>query len=148
MCSNCTNQYTQYSPHAIAVVGAGVHVLKHFGRDKARGTTARAVNATIADMQNFFAISKNTMYVSMPSYEVEKIPKEYREAMHHTHAGRLYEGLLDSLAPNVAGHPFLDVFPLTRACVWENCSVDGGHRARFVNRWKAQLLLNTLCEVE
>ena len=28
----------------------------------------------------------------------------------------------------------------------ENCSYDGGHRSRYVNRWKAQLLLNTLCE--
>ena len=35
---------------------------------------------------------------------------------------------------------------LLQSCYMENCSSDGGHRARFVNRWKAQLLLNLLCE--
>ena len=30
--------------------------------------------------------------------------------------------------------------------MWDNCTVDGGHRARFVNRAKAQLLLETLCD--
>lgn len=35
---------------------------------------------------------------------------------------------------------------MLQSCYMENCSSDGGHRARFVNRWKAQLLLNMLCE--
>ena len=59
----------------------------------------------------------------------------------------VYEGLLPYLAPNVPEHPFLDVYPLMRSCTMANCSYDGIHRSRYVNRWKAQLLLNTLCEV-
>ena len=42
--------------------------------------------------------------------------------------------------------PILDFFSMTAACVWKNCSTDGGHRARFVNRWKGQMLLNMLCD--
>ena len=44
------------------------------------------------------------------------------------------------------GIPFLDFFELTRACMWDNCTSDGGHRSRFVNRMKAQMLVNMLCE--
>ena len=43
--------------------------------------------------------------------------------------------------------PHVDVFQATRTCTWKNCSAGGGlFRARFVNRWKAQLLLNLLCQ--
>jgi hypothetical protein len=37
---------------------------------------------------------------------------------------------------------------LSKSCQWENCTNDGYHRARFVNRWKAQILLNSICHVE
>merc|ERR1712127_449524 len=34
----------------------------------------------------------------------------------------------------------------TGLCVWSNCTADGGHRSRYVNRMKAQYLLNMVCE--
>lgn len=42
--------------------------------------------------------------------------------------------------------PFIDIFTMTDNCTWSNCSADGGHKSRFVNRMKAQMLLNNLCE--
>lgn len=169
-CSRCVNNFTSRSEDAVGVVGAGVHNLRYFGhrvrerarkngeeaasaaiplvaRDEASGETAESVNETIRDLERFLDLANRTIYVSMPSYQVEKVPLPYQNATHNTHAGRIYDGLLPSLAPREPGHPFLDYFQLTKACHMNNCSYDGGHRSRYVNRWKAQLLLNTLCEV-
>lgn len=164
-CSNCINNYTMGSNDSVSVVGAGVHVLTYFNnqvnkllpatergfkptaRDVPEGDTIAAVNETIKDFERFFNLSKNLIYVSMPSYDIEKVPVAYKNASHNTYAGVIHRGLLPYLAPQNMQHPFIDVFQLTRACYMKNCSYDGGHRSRYVNRFKAQLLLNTLCEV-
>ena len=44
------------------------------------------------------------------------------------------------------GVPVLNLQPLTGLCRWQNCSTDGSHKSRFVNRMKAQLVLNALCK--
>mmetsp|Transcript_96 Transcript_96/g.205 ORF Transcript_96/g.205 Transcript_96/m.205 type:complete len:338 (+) Transcript_96:144-1157(+) len=157
MCSNCINSFTKLSNHAVAVVGAGVHVLGYFTRkidhhvppEKAVEDEAvvAAVNNTIDDLKRFFILADRTIYVSMPCYQTEKVPLPYKNATHNSAAGEIYEGLLPYLAPHDKTHPFVDVFQLTRACHMDNCSYDGGHRSRYVNRWKAQLLLNTLCDI-
>ena len=41
--------------------------------------------------------------------------------------------------------PSINILALTTLCAWTNCTSDGSHRARFVNRMKGQLLLNALC---
>lgn len=41
--------------------------------------------------------------------------------------------------------PLLDFYTLTDRCVYRNCTSDGGHRSRYVNRMKAQMLLNNFC---
>eukprot|EP01035_Chromulina_nebulosa_P018619 gene18619-24351_t len=46
------------------------------------------------------------------------------------------------------GIPFIDIYTLTDSCNWSNCSSDGGHRARFVNRMKAQMFLNDICSID
>lgn len=43
--------------------------------------------------------------------------------------------------------PMLDMYTLTRTCPWRHCYADGSHRSRFVNRMKAQMLLNLVCRV-
>ena len=73
-----------------------------------------------------------TTYVSPPAGPMESV----------------YRGLLPNVAPENPEHPFLDVYESTKSCTMENCTYDGSHRSRYVNRWKAQLLLNTLCEVQ
>ena len=86
----------------------------------------------IRDLERFLDLSNRTICVSMPSYQVEKVPLPYRNATHSTHAGRIYDGLLPSLSPRDPGHPFLDVFQLTKACHMDNCSYDGGHRVSSI----------------
>jgi hypothetical protein len=44
--------------------------------------------------------------------------------------------------------PLLDVFTMTEMCAATNCSTDGGHKSRYVNRMKVQMLLNNLCSYE
>lgn len=89
--------------------------------------------AAVGEIKKFLNLTKRTIFVSMPAGS-----NRLRE---------VYERMLPYLAPNQPEHPFLDVFQLTRSCTMQNCSYDGSHRSRHVNRWKAQLLLNTLCEI-
>ena len=116
-CAKCINPLTiGGNGSTVAVVGAGVHI-KH---------------DTVGEIRAFLDMAIGTIFVSMPAGSNRSL--------------RIYEGLLPYVAPNVPHRPFLDVYQLTRSCTMENCSYDGGHRSRYVNRWKAQLLLNTLCE--
>lgn len=55
--------------------------------------------------------------------------------------------VLPHVAPRQPDHPFLDVYQPTSSCTMANCSYDDGHRSRYVNRWKAQLLLNIVCKI-
>lgn len=43
--------------------------------------------------------------------------------------------------------PLLDIFTMSEMCVLANCSTEGGHKSRYVNRMKAQFLLNNLCSI-
>jgi hypothetical protein len=126
-CSKCMNKFSGSSrSHDVWVVGFEIHT---YNRVKMQG------NVTVLLINNFLDIEEGknrTIYVSPPAGSMESV----------------YRDLLPNLAPVTPSHPFLDVFELTKSCVMKNCSIDGGHRTRYVNRWKAQLLLNTLCEVQ
>ena len=78
------------------------------------------------------------------SYNIDKVLDAYKKE--HVWKHKINTKLIPNVAPTNPDHPYLDVFQLTNSCNMENCSYDGGHRSRYVNRWKAQLLLNTLCE--
>ena len=134
-CSKCINEYTK-DDNAVAVVGAGIHLTKN--------KALREGRSTVEEMNKFLDQAKKVIWVSMPSYQLGKVPGKFRE--HHVGHGRIYDEMLPTLAPLNPKQPFLDVFQLTDSCIAANCSYDGGHRSRFVNRFKAQLLLNTLCE--
>jgi len=116
----------------VAVVGAGIH----FGN-------------RVEEINKFLDLANRTIYVPMPHSQIEKVPPKYKANAPEKNAMKeeVYTALLPNLAPQNTQHPFLDVYQLTRSCTMQNCSSDGGHYSRFVNRWKAQLLLNTLCEV-
>lgn len=110
-----------------------------------------ALNATIQEINTFLDNGierghQDIIWVSGPSYQTSMVPLAYQESNHKMI--EVYYNLLPNLAPQNKDHPYLDVFQLTQACHMENCSYDGGHRSRYVNRWKAQMLLNTLCEVK
>ena len=117
---------------AAVVVGASVHVVKANGK------------AALGVLIDFLTRNPNVLFNTMPAYHLETVPAEYRDKPWHTNNNKFYKALLEWHAKN--DRPVLDFYQLTQACAWKNCSADGGHRSRFVNRWKAQLLLNAVCE--
>ncbi|KAL7477736.1 hypothetical protein ACHAW6_003530, partial [Cyclotella cf. meneghiniana] len=127
-CANCINKLTSKADSVVGIVGAGIHIKNH----------------TSDEINRFLLKAKNTIFVSGPSYQTEKVPQEYRSS--NSRIENVYYELLPNVAPQNPQHPFLDVFQMTRSCYMKNCSYDGGHRSRYVNRMKAQLLLNMLCE--
>jgi hypothetical protein len=141
-CSSCMNAYTSKSENVAAIVGAGVHVFQAVGGGK------QNINLTIVEMKKYLALANRTIFNSMPTYQTEKTPVKYRNATHHHHTKHsdLFQALMPNLAPYNTSRPFIDFSELTKSCFMDNCSYDGGHRSRFVNRFKAQLLLNTICD--
>jgi hypothetical protein len=126
-CSECMDNFSGNSrSNDVWVVGFGIH---NYIRVKRR---ADVVVKEINQFHDTEEGKNRTIYVGPPDGSMKSV----------------YRGLLPNVAPENPAHPFLDVFELTKSCVTKNCSVDGGHRTRFVNRWKAQLLLNTMCEVQ
>ena len=124
-CSQCITNLNTSSD--VWVVGVGIHIYERASKNH--------VNGTVEEIQQFLQREEGhnhrTIYVSPPAGPMESV----------------YQALLPDLAPENPSHPFLDVYQLTKSCTMENCTYDGSHRSRFVNRWRAQLLLNTLCEV-
>ena len=129
------------------MVGVGIHVMKRTA-DKNEEAGNNATNEQLARMTALEITKflrrerKRMIYVSPPSFGHSEDYKDQKTRM-----GRLYLNLLPHVAPRRPDQPFLDVYELTRSCHMENCSYDGGHRSRYVNRWKAQMLLNQLCQV-
>jgi hypothetical protein len=138
LCSMCINNFTKVSDGAVAVVGAGVHILNYWTKkldpsQKAQSAVqgdaaAEAINRTVDDIKRFLDLAHQTIYVSMPNYQTEKVPLPYKNATHNSASGWIYKALLPYVAPLDMSHPFVDVFQLTGACHMDNCSYDGGHR--------------------
>lgn len=80
-----------------------------------------------------------------PSYNISAVPSAYQEITRDAHAS-YFNSLALQLAMNMSV-PSLNIQRLTGACRWSNCTTDGGHRARYVNRMKAQMWLNLLCRL-
>eukprot|EP01041_Mallomonas_annulata_P014679 gene14679-31211_t len=82
-----------------------------------------------------------------PKYDFMKVPEAFKNITLTRPTDKMNRAVLD-MRPLIHNRiPILDFSTLTGRCQWSNCSVDGGHRARFVNRMKAQILLNNLCEI-
>jgi len=137
VCAECINSYTE-DDNTIAVVGAGIHL--------PGGITG--VKDRVRMISSFLDRSNRTIYVPMPHSLVEMVPTKYHAGAPSKNAMKeeVYNELLPNLAPVNPKQPFLDTYQMTRSCTFSNCTFDGGHKSRFVNRMKAQLLLNTLCE--
>ena len=134
-CAPCVQKFrsTNTQRTLVPVMGSTIHV---FAFHK------RFVQPTLDELTSFFQKTPNTIYASQPSYHKSKIPAQYKNT---TNGVESVYWQLFSRAKGLRVH-LLDYFQLTHSCYFENCTSDGGHRARYVNRWKAQLLLNTLCE--
>jgi hypothetical protein len=149
----------------VVVVGAGIHVL---------GLYKGEPSGALREFRSFLRLMSDVplVLVTIPSYQRSKIPIQFRDAAVNRPSAheQFYNGIVElssaaekyqphlfsshgGILPSVqddgapATVPLLDYYHLTRSCVFDNCTYDGGHRSRYVNRWKAQLFLNMVCEV-
>ena len=130
------NKQQQY--HVIPVVGTAVHIYNRHNQSSSK---------TIDELETFVNSTYGEVGIifnSPPSYQISKVPASYTKI--HKGASGYYWNFLPLIDKYKHNIRYLDFFQLTRACTFDNCTTDGGHRSRFVNRWKAQLLLNTICE--
>ena len=132
LCSNCLRQFRNDNPDRTVAtfVGAGTHF---FNQD---------VDITIDTFERFWNATPPTIFATLISIESSKTPEQYKGQTFPEEKTKAYLRQIDEagLYPSVR---MFDYYQLTLACRMDNCTADGGHRSRFVNRWK--VLLNTLC---
>mmetsp|Transcript_31514 Transcript_31514/g.102667 ORF Transcript_31514/g.102667 Transcript_31514/m.102667 type:complete len:361 (+) Transcript_31514:114-1196(+) len=93
--------------------------------------------------------AKHFVFITSPAYDIALLEKVNKDAAIAQPNDRYLGYNIDGI--NRMGQlldediPFLDAFHLTQSCKWENCSKDGAHRSKFVNRMKAHMILNHLC---
>jgi len=156
-CASCIERFRSNmqakNRTVVHAVGTAMHIFKKFGNN-ATATVDKLGELAAATSRNPIVM------VSGNQWQGSKSPPQYREgnlqseSVYWKTVARLKRQLtsnntdgddrqMDPLsAENLR---YLDVYQLTATCYMDNCSFDGGHRSRYVNRWKAQLLLNTLC---
>lgn len=129
------------------VVGTTIHLFKKDGTYDEK--SEREVRQAI---QDFLVKVPSVIWTTGPSYSKKDIPAQYREKMPLDKTTQLYlemtkkKGTLRTTRRwHEDGIPYLDFFEMTHSCHWDNCTTDGGHRARFVNWVKIQMLLSKLC---
>ena len=134
-CSRCVEEFRLQNTKQVVVpvVGSARHIFAN---------QDRYVQGTLTELTTFFQKTPKIIYTSQPDYKMSAVPAKYRNCT------RGIEGVYWRLLPQLNQYDlrFLDYFQVTHSCFFDNCTSDGGHRSRFVNRWKAQLLLNTLCD--
>ena len=140
-CSECVNKFRRQEqnkrPDGVAVfIGNGVHIRHSHDAD---------LNATMQDIEQFWQESPGVLYATPVAYQTQKVPEAFRNSATMKRSDMMYYAEVDAEASTDGAIRLFDYFQLTKACWMDNCTYDGGHRARFVNRWKAQLLLNSLC---
>jgi hypothetical protein len=138
-CTSCLKSFMQGENCDALVISSAIHIIAQYNQSEA-----------ISQVIQFLNMNNQVIYASMPGLNTDQLTKDYvQKGYDYEKDGwNFYASLFPHLAPRSPQHPFLDFFHLSNSCQWENCTNDGYHRARFVNRWKAQILLNTICHVE
>ena len=100
----------------------------------------------IAQVNSLFNFSKQGLpltWATGPSYDVSRVPLQF---LNRTRARPTVTLNLEAIElAKKYRIPLLDFYTMTDRCLSRNCTSDGGHRSRYVNRMKAQMLLNNLC---
>jgi len=138
LCSTCLNKHVDFNQETVVVVGAGIHLLNIRKHD---------LTKVDQEIKEFFSIMNQSIFVSMPSHSTSKLPPQYRNGT--SESSPKFNNALRHASKN-KNQPLLNVFQLTRSCFMQNCSFDKkhpSHKSRYVNRWKANLLLNMICDV-
>eukprot|EP01052_Picozoa_sp_SAG31_P000736 SAG31_NODE_21_length_34109_cov_60.598824_20_plen_537_part_00 len=126
----------------------------------------RSVNAkflALQDIKSLWNEFSNIVWVTGPGHAIAMASETQKALLGDAHsefvAGQHISAqtwldyvtcgpLYSSAGVNGPRPPCVDFHHMTAACQFENCSADGAHMSRFVNRMKAQILLNMLCKVE
>lgn len=121
----------------------------HAGRGKFRELAHRLWLAKLPGVLRMFQHSRFFIWVTSPFYETHKLIKVNEAASLNQENERYLRYNIDGVNIVIGEKgsmcaAFLDAFHLTKACTFNNCSEDGAHRARFVNRMKFQIVLNQI----
>ena len=137
-CSKCLQQTTSFHKQGTILIVGPVWELY-----KTLVSTTTTTKELILFNQGLLQLGHDVVFVSVSpnkTYSDPLVCGNYR-----TGPSSQYWAMLPWIQKRSVPH--VDVFQATRTCTWKNCSAGGGlFRARFVNRWKAQLLLNLLCQ--
>ena len=133
---NGTASSHKVSTATVVVFGSGSTLYHELGSSK-----SRAVNQLTKFVQR---LKRRVVFVP-PSASV---PTKDAFSYHRTDFGTqaVYWKSIDLMARHYT--TFMDVFQMTHTCWMKNCTSGEVHSTRYVNRWKAQLLLNTLCSYD
>ena len=115
------------------------------GRDRYREMAHNIWMRRMSRLQNFDRAT--LIWVTSPYYETHKLEQVNHFARINQDNERYFRFNLDGVN-KLLSNPrvrFLDAYHLTKACKYENCSLDGAHRSAFVNRMKFQIILNYIC---
>eukprot|EP00038_Savillea_parva_P014364 m.215447 g.215447 ORF g.215447 m.215447 type:complete len:307 (-) comp27885_c0_seq1:20-940(-) len=147
LCIKCLQTH-----HAdVVVLSTGIHMMSRFRKVyqadadtiSSRRFQQDKMSTMLNETLNAFENVPNLIWGTPPSYRKAKIPEKYRETMPLSDMEHYYYETL-RLA-NMKRVRVVDFHTMTEACAWDNCTSDGGHRARFVNRAKAQAVLELMC---
>ena len=114
-------------------------------RDRYREMAHNIWMRKLSRLQNFERAT--LIWVTSPYYETHKLEQVNHFARINQDNERYFRFNLDGVN-KLLSNPrvrFLDAYHLTKACKFENCSLDGAHRSAFVNRMKFQIILNYIC---
>lgn len=137
-------QKNQWLASADVLVGNVLihHLNKHY-------RNSNVAEHYLSQLQQLFEIASENLkltWLTGPSYAINLIPELHRNQT--AQKPTIFLNFETFKLAKQFGIPIIDMFSLTHSCKWRNCSYDGGHRSRFVNRMKAQMLLNNICKLE
>lgn len=132
----------------LVILSTGIHLAEKWRSELSTHENATARSLLVAEQvlketKLVFDSITNLIWGTSPSYNRQKIPEKYKDTMPLSDMEHFYHKTL-RLAQDT-GIRLADFHEMTRACVWDNCTADGGHRSRFVNRAKAQAVLALVC---
>ena len=87
----------------------------------------------------------NLTWVAAPHVSVKSAPSRFQNVTAWLLGPMATSHIEAAKMARANGAPFFDFRTISGACTWSNCTADGQHRARFVMRMAAQMLLANLC---
>jgi hypothetical protein len=146
---SCVRCLTELKQDDILVISAGVHMAKRYEEAHPNSTAWDTAHYILQELSKLFRALQHyqVVFVTSPAFDRRKIPTPWDIGMPVDYGKHVYANLKEMrtkwMPDNVT---MLDFYALTKACVWDNCTWDGGHRERYVNRLKAHVTLNTICQ--